>query len=177
MNKYILLNFVMIFALSCRTINTTLTDKSYINKKDSITKETILKTDTIYQTIYVQVKDSSANEKQSSTEIVFGNGGGTWNAATGEATNVKNVRTSETEKSLRLAVSNLESEVSNLHKELSEKSDSITELKQQNNVQTKHNEKARSSWYWWLIVGFCLGIGMVVALKKLPVTSWLMRWL
>ena len=167
MNKYILLNFVMIFALSCKTINTTLTDKSYINKKDSITKETILKTDTIIKTIYVQVKDSSANEKQSNTEIHFGQGGGTWNSQTGVATNVTSIKTSETEKNLRLQVSNLEKELFEIHNILQSKNDSISELKQQNNIKQSHTEKPKNNWYWWLLIGFGLGIWCVIVLKKI----------
>lgn len=162
---------------SCKTIETTSTDKSKIDRKDSVTKIVETKTDTIYKTIVVEKKDSSTNEKQSSTEIVFGSGGGTWNATTGEATNVSSVKTNETEKNLRLQVSNLESEITDLHKELQEKSDSITQLKQQNNVQTTHKEKPKSNWYWWLIIGFGLGVGVIIALKKIPATSWLMKWL
>lgn len=161
----------------CKTIETTHTDLSTTDRKDSVRTEIKHITDTIYQTIYVTQKDSTANEKESTTEITFGNGGGTWNATTGEATNVSSVKTNETEKNLRLQVSNLESEITDLHKELQEKSDSITQLKQQNNVQTTHKEKPKSNWYWWLIIGFGLGVGVVIALKKTPATSWLMKWL
>lgn len=168
---------LLIISSGCKSIETSLTDNSHINRKDSTTKETIVITDTIYQTIYVQVKDSSSNEKQSSTEIVFGNGGGTWNAATGEATNVSSVKTNESEKNLRLQVSSLEEELFELHNMLQSKTDSINELKQQNNIQHSHTEKPKSNWYWWLLVGFGLGVGVVIALKKIPATSWLMTWL
>lgn len=169
--------FLLMLFSGCKTIKTERTDLSTIVKNDSVRTEIKHVTDTVYQTIYVQVKDSSANEKQSNTEIVFGNGGGTWNAQTGEATNVQSVKKSDTERNLRLQVSSLESVLSNVRKELSEKADSISALKQQNNVSEKHEEKARSGWYWWLIVGFSLGVGVVVALKKIPFTSWLMKWL
>lgn len=161
----------------CKTIETSKTDLSTTDKKDSVRTEIRYVTDTIYQTTYVQVKDSSENEKQSSTEITFGNGGGTWNATTGEATNVSSVKTSESEKNLRLQVSNLESQLTDLHKELQEKSDSISKLNQQNNVVEKYKEKPRNNWYWWLVIGFGLGVGVVILLKKLPTTSWLMKWL
>lgn len=162
---------------SCKTIQHTSTDKSKIDRRDSVRTEIKHVTDTIYQTIYVTQKDSTANEKESTTEITFGNGGGTWNATTGEATNVSSVKTNETEKNLRLEVSNLESQLTDLHEELESKSDSIAQLKQQNNVQTTHKEKPRTNWYWWLIIGFGLGVGVVIALKKIPATSWLMTWL
>ena len=161
----------------CKTIETSKTDLSTTDKQDSVRTEIKHITDTIYQTIYVQVKDSSENEKQSSTEIVFGNGGGTWNSQTGEATNVSSVKTNETEKNLRLQVSNLESELTDLHKELQEKSDIITKLNQQNNVVEKYKEKPKNNWYWWLVIGFGLGVGVVIALKTIPATSWLMKWL
>ena len=161
----------------CKTIETTHTDLSTTERKDSTNKEIIVKTDTVYQTTYVQVKDSSENEKQSSTEIVFGDGGGTWNAQTGEATNVQSVKTNETEKNLRLQVSNLESQLNGLHKELQSKNDSITKLKQKNNIVEKYKEKPKNNWYLWFVIGFVLGIGVVIALKKIPATSWLVKWL
>lgn len=161
----------------CKTIESNKTDLSTTDRKDSVRTEIRYVTDTIYQTTYVQVKDSSENEKQSSTEIVFGDGGGTWNATTGEATNVSSVKTNETEKNLRLQVSNLESELTDLHKELQSKNDSISKLNQQNNVVEKYKEKPKNNWYWWLVIGFGLGAGVVIALKKVPATSWLMKWL
>lgn len=162
---------------SCKTIETTSTDKSKIDRKDSVTKDVETKTDTIYQTIVVEKKDSSTNEKSGQVEIVFVAGGGTWNAQTGEATNVQSVKTSETEKNLRIKVEDMEVKITELHKELKAKSDSIAQLKQQNNVQTTHKEKPKSSWYWWLVVGFGLGIGAIIAVKKIPITSVFMKWL
>lgn len=161
----------------CKTIEKTHTDLSTTDRKDSTNKEIIVKTDTVYQTVYVQVKDSSENEKQSSTEIVFGDGGGTWNSQTGEATNVSSVKTNESEKNLRLQVSSLEKELFELHNILQSKTDSIAQLKQQNNIKHTHTEKTKNNWYWWLVIGFGLGVALVIVLKKLPVTSWLMKCL
>lgn len=162
---------------SCKTIETTSTDKSKIDRKDSVVRVVETKTDTIYQTIVVEKKDSSTNEKSGQVEIVFADGGGTWNAQTGEATNVSSVKTSEAEKNLRIANENMEIKITELHKLIKQKSDSIAQLKQQNNVQTTHKEKPKSNWYWWLVIGFGLGVGVVIALKKIPATSWLMTWL
>lgn len=167
--------FLLMLFSGCKTIKTERTDLSTIVKNDSVRTEIKHVTDTVYQTIYVTQKDSTTSEKQSNTEIVFGNGGGTWNASTGEATNVHSVKTSDTERNLRLQVSSLESQLTDLHKELQSKSDSIAKLNQHNNVSEKHEEKARSGWYWWLIIGFSLGVGVVVSLKKVPFTSWLMK--
>lgn len=169
--------FLLMLFSGCKTIKTERTDLSTIVKNDSVRTEIKYVTDTVYQTIYVTQKDSTKSEKESNTEIVFANGGGTWNAQTGEATNVQSVKTSDTERNLRLQVSSLESQLTDLHKELQSNSDSIAKLNQKNNVSEKHEEKARSSWYWWLIVGFTLGVGVVVALNKAPFTSWLMKWL
>jgi SUMO ligase MMS21 Smc5/6 complex component len=160
----------------CKTIETSKTDLSTIDKKDSVRTEIRYVTDTIYQTIYITQKDSTANEKESTTEIIFSDGG-TWNATTGEATNVQSVKTSESEKNLRLQVSNLESQLTDLHKELQSKNDSITKLNQKNNIVEKHKEKPKNNWYLWLVIGFGLGVGVVIALKKIPATSWFMKWL
>jgi primosomal protein N' len=170
----IAISFIM---TSCKTIETTSTDKSKIDRKDSVVRVVETKTDTIYQTIVVEKKDSATNEKSGQVEIVFVAGGGTWNSQTGEATNVQSVKTSEKEKNLRIKIEDMEVNITELHKELKAKSDSITQLKQQNNVQTTHKEKQKSSWYWWLVIGFGLGVGAIIALKKIPATSWLMAWL
>lgn len=162
---------------SCKTIQHTSTDKSKIDRKDSITKVVETKTDTIYKTVVVEKKDSSTNEKSGQVEIVFVAGGGTWNAQTGEATNVQSVKTSEAEKNFQIKIEDMEVKITELHKLLKEKSDSITQLKQQNNVQTTHKEKPKNNWFWWFLVGFGLGVGAIIALKKIPATSWLMTWL
>ena len=168
---------LLVLFSGCKTIKTERTDLSSIDKRDSVRTEIKHVTDTVYKTVYVTQKDSTANEKESSTEIVFCNGGGTWNAQTGEATNVQSVKTSETERNLRLQLSTLESVLSNVRKELSEKADSISALKQQNNVSEKHEEKPRTNWYWWFVIGLSIGIALVIVLKKLPVTSVFMKWL
>ncbi len=160
---------------SCKTIETTSTDKSKIDRKDSVVRVVETKTDTIYKTIVVEKKDSSTNEKSGQVEIVFADGGGTWNATTGEATNVSSVKTSEAEKNFQIKIEYMEVKITELHKELKVKSDSIAQLKQQNNVQTTHKEKPRTNWYWWLVIGFGLGVGVVIALKKVPITSVFMK--
>lgn len=162
---------------SCKTIETTHSDLSTTDRKDSVVKIVETKTDTIYQTIVVEKKDSSTNEKSGQVEIVFVQGGGTWNANTGEATNVQSVKTSKAEKNFQIKIEDMEVKITEMHKELKAKSDSIAQLKQQNNVQTTHKEKPKSSWYWWLLVGFGVGIGVIIALKKLPITSVFMKWL
>lgn len=162
---------------SCKTIETTHSDLSTTDRKDSVEKVVETKTDSIYQTTVVEKKDSSTNEKESTTEITFGNGGGTWNAQTGEATNVQSVKTSKAEKNFQLKIEDMEVKITELHKELKAKSDSIAQLKQQNNVQTTHKEKPKNNWYWWLVIGLGLGVGVVILLKKIPATSWLMKWL
>ena len=162
---------------SCKTIETTLNDTSKTDKTDSLKKEVIVKTDTIYKTTVVEKKDSSTNEKSGQVEIVFVASGGTWNAKTGEATNVQSVKTSEKEKNLRIKIEDMEVKITELHKLIKQKSDSITQLKQQNNVHTTHKEKPKNNWYWWFLVGFGVGIGVIIALKKIPITSVFMKWL
>ena len=162
---------------SCKTIRHTSTDKSKIDHKDSVVRVVETKTDTIYQTIVVEKKDSSTNEKSGQVEIVFVAGGGTWNAHTGEATNVQSVKTSEAEKNFQIKIEDMEVKITELHKLIKQKSDSIAQLKQQNNVQTTHKEKSKNNWYWWFLVGFGLGVGAIIAVKKIPITSALMKWL
>ena len=98
--------FILIFSLffticillgSCRSLKT----ETVINYRDSIITHTRFDTIRITITDTIHVEASSENESESETEIQFGEGGGTYNALTGEATNVNNVKQNSKEKELQ----------------------------------------------------------------------------
>lgn len=173
----LLMLMMLITILSgCKTIENVVVDKTTTNKQDSVRIEIRHQIDTITQEVVVYVRDTASNERSEATEIVFVDGGGTYNATTGEATNVVGVKTSATEKQLRVSIANLEQTNAEMHRLLEQKTDSIAQLKQKADVSTTHKETA-NHWYWWLIVGILIGIVAVIVLKRVPIVGVFLQWI
>ncbi len=171
----------LLFAItSCRTID--IVDKSKIEyeRKDSISY--IHTRDTIYieKTITIFQKDSSTSEKADDTQINFQPSGGTYNAITGEATNVLSISVSKREKELTTLLKNYQSkeiEFSATEKELR---DEISALKTATTTELSTKKEANNSWKVWLIlclISFASGIAVIIVLKKLPYTKPFFFWL
>lgn len=84
----------------CKSIQT----ETQINYHDSTIMHHRYDTTRITITDTLHVEASAERDKESETEIVFGHGGGTWNAVTGEATNVANVKQASRERELQKEV-------------------------------------------------------------------------
>ena len=146
---------VMFF--SCKSVQT----ETVINYKDSTIVHTITDTTHITVTDTIHVEASKENESESETEIQFGEGGGTWNALTGEATNVINVKQSTREKELQQMVMNYKHEADSA----SAKCDSLYAANHDLQEQIEHQENTkeitpRSGWdkfcTWWTIGSWIL---------------------
>ncbi len=142
---------------SCKSIQT----QTQISYRDSIIYHIV--TDTVFVTITdtVHVEVSRENESESNTEIQFGEGGGTWNALTGEATNVTNVKQSTKEKELQQMILNYKHEADSA----SARRDSLVAANRDLQEQIEHQEntkeiKPRSGWdlfcTWWTIGSWIL---------------------
>ena len=156
--------FIICFCLSgCKSVQT----QTQIVYQDSTRIHTIFDTVhiTITDTIYVEV--SKENESESETEIQFGAGGGTWNAQTGEATNVVNVKQSSKEKELQ----KLNATYKHVADSASAKCDSLYAANRDLQEQIEHQENTkeitpRSGWdkfcTWWFI-GSCIVLLLLLA--------------
>lgn len=152
-----LLIFSIFFAIcillgSCKTIKT----ETQIVYKDSTIVHTITDTAHITVTDTIHVEASKENESESETEIVFGDGGGTWNATTGEATNVASVKQSSKEKELQ----KLNATYKHIADSASAKCDSLFAANRNLQEQINHQENTkeitpRGGWdkfcTWWTI--------------------------
>lgn len=143
--------------VGCKSVQT----QTQISYRDSIIYHTVI--DTVFVTITdtVHVEASRENESESNTEIQFGEGGGTWNALTGEATNVANVKQSTKEKELQQMVLNYKHEADSA----SARCDSLVAANRDLQEQIEHQEntkeiKPRSGWdrfcTWWTIGSWIL---------------------
>ena len=74
--------------------------ETHVEQNDSASKRVSMQHDTIiiHDTIYVNEKTVKDSETETETTIHFGEGGGTYNSKTGDATNVTGVGTKETKK-------------------------------------------------------------------------------
>lgn len=159
-----LLIFSLFFAIcvllgSCKTIKT----ETQIVYKDSTIVHTITDTAHITVTDTIHVEASKENESESETEIVFGDGGGTWNATTGEATNVASVKQSSKEKELQ----KLNATYKHIADSASAKCDSLFVANRDLQEQIDHQENTkeitpRSGWdkfcTWWTIGSWILAL-------------------
>lgn len=74
--------------------------ETHVEQNDSASKSVSMQHDTkiIHDTVYVNEKTVKDSETETETTMHFGEGGGTYNSKTGEATNVTGVNTKETKK-------------------------------------------------------------------------------
>lgn len=131
-----------------------------VNYRDSVITHVVYDTIRITITDTTHVEASKESEKESETEIVFGEGGGTYNTETGEATNVQSVKQSSKEKELQQLVMNQQTTIDKQSATINEQQNRITQLEQE--VEEKQNtadiKPKRSgydrftSWGFWILI-------------------------
>ena len=201
---------LIIFALSgCKTIKTTNSEKLKIEQesdvKESNSSNAILEDKSSENTkeILTQSKDSSVsdNTKESSSVKVdnsiinFGDGGGTYNTNTGEASNVISVQISKQEQELKREYNKQLKINEELNKQVNEfrqndikKESTIEQLKDSNgvlnmklNAKSTTTESVKNNWYWWLLAGLTIGVvGYFLISKYLktnPIARFIKSWI
>lgn len=157
--------FLATLLCSCRAVkvatNVTTTDSTFTNIHSI--HDTIFQRDTIYRDRVVEV------EKESSTEIQFGSGGGTYNPNTGEMSNVSNVKTSEREKSLQRDVERLSKENTEIKNERDSLQKVVSMFSDKSQSEPEHmNGFERfmygSGWVLWAII---VGVVLYYVVKLL----------
>ena len=201
---------LIIFALSgCKTIKTNNSEKLKIEQesdvKESNSSNAILEDKSLENTkeILTQSKDSSVSEntKESSnvkvdnSTINFGNGGGTYNTNTGEASNVISVQISKQEQELKKEYSKQLKIIEALNKQVNEfrqndikKELTIEQLKDSNgvlnmklNTKSTTSESVKNNWYWWFLTGLAIGVVgyflISMYLKTNPIARFIKSWI
>lgn len=150
-----------------------------VHTRDSLILHHIYDTTRITVTDTLRVEASSESEKDSETEIMFGDGGGTYNAQTGEATNVSGVKVASKEKELTQTVMEKRTTIDMQQKTIDEQDARITELEseleeKQNtaDIKPKRNGYDRfCSWWFWITAILLLIKVAAWVMEKIPATS------
>jgi uncharacterized protein (DUF3084 family) len=172
----VVMAILMLFC-GCKTTKTTINDKSEI--RDSTSVKTELWQDSTLMNKEEQ-KTEIKTDKEVTTEdttITFGNGGGTYNTNTGEATNVSSIKTSKESEKLKNEINTLQEKYQQSQNTIQSLMDSIAKIDRQMDLASKIEETYQVSWYWWLIIGGLLMLIAIVVLRKIPATSWLLFWI
>lgn len=162
---------------SCTAVKTATTDKS-VTEQQTQTTERIVR-DTLYIDRVIEVEKQSATEQKASedTEIIFAEGGGTYNALTGAAEGVKSVKTSKREELLQRELERSTEQLRQQQERIEVLSDSIQTLSQHNDIVSTEERTPKNYWWVWFVGGIVLGAGVLIALKKIPYTKPFMLWL
>lgn len=179
--KYIILTIVdavfcatlLVMCASCKTTKTSQTDYQY-TADDYQHTEHQRDTVTIIERVVVHDTVTIETERESETGVEFVAGGGTFNLSTGEATGVAKVTSTEREKALESRVRSLTSDLEQAEGRIKELTDAASH--QDGELHQKKTKKTAPLW-WTYLLAFAAGAAVVVALKKIPYTKPLMRWL
>ena len=167
---------IMLFC-GCKTTKTTIVDKSEI--KDSTAVKTELWQDSTLINKEEQKTEIKTDKEvtKDNTTITFGQGGGTYNTTTGEATNVIGVTSNKESERLRNELNETQSKLQETQTRLQSVLDSIANIDRSMDVESEVEETYQMDWYWFMIIGALLMLIAIVVLRKIPATSWLLFWI
>ena len=179
--KYIILTLVdavfcatlLVMCASCKTTKTSQTDYQYTGTEYTHTEHQ-RDTVTVVERVVVHDTVTIETERESETGIQFIEQGGTFNLTTGEATGVVKVTSTEREKALESKVLSLKSDLERAEGRIKALTDSTATVDTE--LHTKESKSTKPLW-WLYLVAFAAGAAVIVALKKIPYTKPLMRWL
>ena len=163
MRKFILMLLVSVLLFSCKSIKTTTNDESSYKSKDSIRTVVVERVDSFIMHDTLIVRDTAYVEQEKNTSIQFGAGGGTYNAITGEATNILSLNLNETLTQLQITNRIQASTIIDLTKENAILQNKVSSIDEKKDIQTSVKETP-NSWQTWLIVGLILGAILMFAL-------------
>lgn len=168
---------LLILCCGCKTTKTTINDKSEI--RDS----TAVKTELWQDSTIINKEEQTTeirNDKEitkDNTTITFGQGGGTYNTTTGEATNVVGVTSNKESERLRNELNKTQSKLQEAQTKLQSVLDSIANIDRSMDIESEVEETYQVSWYWWLAIGALFMLIAIVVLRKYPATRWLLAWI
>ena len=150
---------LMAFLLcGCKVTESSLTDKSFTDNKTEVKTVTIRDTVTIEVEKIIYRSDSAVREATDDTSIQFGAGGGTFNFATGEATNVNSLTISKREKELRKKLETSNETIKEMASRLETTADSLNRAIEQRDIDSKDKTKTGRGGWTWLWIGFAIGV-------------------
>ena len=164
--------FLMFIMQSC-DVTRNVTDNSRTEREDSVSTSMLRFDNDLTLTLHDNRESGKWSENL--LHITFGAGGGTYNAKTGEANNVSSVK--ESNKGYEKEIERKDSIINSLTAVIVTKDDSISSLKQQNDIEAETKvEDSAGKWIAIAISCFVFGFFTPFILKKIPQTSWLLFW-
>lgn len=158
MNKtFFLLILIASIFVACKTTKLEVEDKSEVMTESE--RNVVTRTDsTSKQTsIFEESESLEINDKI----IIFGEGGGTFNSQTGQAENVDKVIINDKKTDLSASVKiNNETQFENF-----EQKDSISEVIELRDVESKEETGNGTAWAVWVLVGAGVVIVLIIATK------------
>jgi outer membrane murein-binding lipoprotein Lpp len=172
-----LLVVLTLLLCGCKTTKTTINDKSEINENTNVVED--VKSDS---TSTSQTKEETTTKKEKETtkdktELTFGEGGGTYNANTGEFTNVVGAKIDSEKEKLKAENKTLNEQYNQTKNEFEAYKDSVNQANKKLDIESKVEETYQMDWYWFMIIGALLMLIAIVVFRKIPQTSWLLFWI
>lgn len=162
--------------VSCKSTKQ-LTDKSTVSETVQTT-ERVTTTNTQEELVADRTVSTQENSLSvDNTIITFNADGGTYNATTGESTNVISVKKDSKNQTFKKELEQAAMQLRTDSATIQQLNDSIRVLNQQNNIAATQSVEAKNNWYWWLVIGIIIGVAAIIFLKKFPYTKPLFFWL
>ena len=174
MRRFFTLLLVCMLLMGCNTTKK-VTDNSTVNSssgKDSTVEQTADST-TMAST---HTASSLSTEEGSNTTVAeFADGGGSYNASTGEYSGIKKIYIHTTDKKMQEQLDETTRQLSEYKNRYESLYKLFEDEQRRNRLHTQ--EESSTNWHWWLLAGMTLGVALLIFLKKFPYTKPLFWWL
>ena len=164
---------VLVCISMCSCASTKTIEK--VNYRDSLITKTVYDTVRVTVTDTIHYEQHSSKETENGTEITFGQGGGTYNAKTGEATNVTGVKESskirEQDDIIQKQKTQIDLYSARCDSLSSAVSNYASELETERTVPKRSGYDRFCSWWFWITaILFLIKIAAWV-MEKIPMTA------
>lgn len=175
--KHILLILLVLFIIGCKTSKVAVNDNSTL--KEEIATVTEESADSIIINKEEQISEDIV-EKEIVTDnsiIVFKDSGGTYDVLTGVATNVLYVKLDKESEQLKQELTQWKEKYNEVNEKLKVVKDSVSNIVIENDIEYSEEISAEQTWHWWFVIGALTMFILIVVLRKIPQTSWILSWL
>lgn len=168
---------ILMLFCGCKTTKTTINDKSEINENTNVVEDVKRDSTSTNQTKEETTTTSEKETINEKTELTFGEGGGTYNANTGEFTNVVGAKIDSEKEKLKAENKTLNEKYNQTKNEFEAYKDSVNQANNKLDIESEVEETYQMDWYWFMIIGALLMLIAIVVLRKIPATRLLLAWI
>lgn len=162
----VLLIFICVLSFcSCKSTKTMVNDQSEL---DSLKTQSTEQTQTTQQ---MQSEETSTTYQEGETlttnneTITFGEGGGTYNTKTGDATNVDKIERQTHSEDINETIIIGNKQTQSESDQIINKADTTTAVKKNNDIKTNNETTYKNNWYIWLLIGAGGILVLIFAIK------------